>query len=76
MESIELKAREIDNGQFIVGFTKKIVEMLGEPELSLEVMAGQISEDVCRLVESLGYHVAAKKAMDGWILLKAVKPKD
>jgi len=62
MESVELKLREIDNDQFVVGYTKRIVEILGEPELSLEVK-----------VESLGYHVAAKKAMDGWIRLKAVK---
>ena len=73
MESVELKLREIDNGEFVVGYTKKIVEMLGEPEMSLEVKAGQISEDVSRLVESLGYHVEAKKPMEGWIRLKAVK---
>ena len=73
MESVELKAREIDNGEFVVCYTKKIVELLREPELSLEVKAGQISEDVSRLVESLGYHIAAKKAMDGWTQLKAVK---
>ncbi|PKN66017.1 MAG: hypothetical protein CVU57_07470 [Deltaproteobacteria bacterium HGW-Deltaproteobacteria-15] len=74
MESVELKLRLIDNGEFVVSYTKKIVEMLGEPELSLEVKAGQISEDVSRLIESLGYHIAAKKAMDDWIQLKAVKP--
>jgi hypothetical protein len=73
MESVELKLREIDNGEFVVGYTKKIVEILGEPELSLEVKAGQISEDVTRLVESLGYHIAAKKPMEGWIRLQAVK---
>ena len=73
MESVELKLREIDNGEFVVGYTKKIVEILGEPEMSLEVKAGQISEDVSRLVESLGYHVVAKKPMEGWIRLKAVK---
>ena len=73
MESVELKLREIDNGEFVGRYTKKIVEILGEPELSLEVKAGQISEDVSRLVESLGYHVAAKKAMGGWNTLKAVK---
>lgn len=73
MESVELKLRLIDNGEFVVVYTKKIVEILGEPELSLEVKAGQISEDVSRLVESLGYRIAAKKAMDGWIQLKAVK---
>ena len=75
MESVELKLREIDNGEFVVGYTKKIVEMLGEPEMSLEVKAGQISEDVSRLVESLGYHVEAKKPMEGWIRLKVVKLK-
>ncbi|MEW6667744.1 MAG: hypothetical protein AB1512_21250 [Thermodesulfobacteriota bacterium] len=73
MESIELKAREIDNGQFVVEYTKKIVEILRGPELSLEVKAGQISEDVVRLVESLGYRVTAKKAMDDWVQLRAVK---
>ncbi|UCG66557.1 MAG: hypothetical protein JSW12_05935 [Deltaproteobacteria bacterium] len=73
MESVELKLREIDNGEFVGRYTKKIVEILGEPELSLEVKAGQISQDVSRLVESLGYHVTAKKAMDGWNTLKAVK---
>ncbi|MBN2124212.1 MAG: hypothetical protein JW821_07960 [Deltaproteobacteria bacterium] len=74
MESVELKLREIDNGEFVVGYTKKIVEILGEPELSLEVKAGQISEEVSRLVESLGYQVVAKRAMDDWIRLTAVKP--
>jgi hypothetical protein len=74
MESVELKLREIDNDQFVVGYTKRIVEILGEPELSLEVKAGQISEDVSRLVESLGYKVTAKRPMDGWIRLTAVKP--
>ena len=73
MESVELKLREIDNGDFVIGYTKKIVEILDEPEMSLEVKAGQISEDVSRLVESLGYHVEAKKPMEGWIRLKAVK---
>ena len=74
MESVELKLREIDNGEFVGRYTKKIVEILGEPEMSLEVTAGQICEDVSRLVESLGYQVTAKKAMDGWIRLTAVKP--
>jgi hypothetical protein len=75
MESVELKLREIDNGEFVGRYTKKIVEILGEPELSLEVKDGQISEDVSRLVESLGYYVTAKKAMGGWNTLKAVKLK-
>ena len=73
MESVELKLREIDNGEFVVAYTKKIVEILHEPEMSLEVKAGRISEDVSRLVESLGYHIAAKKPMEGWIRLMAVK---
>ena len=75
MESVELKLRGVDNVQFPVVLTKKIVEILGEPEMSIEVKAGQITEDVCRLLDSLGYEVAAKKPMDGWIMLKAVKPK-
>jgi hypothetical protein len=75
MESVELKLREVDNLQFPVVLTKKIVEMLGEPEMSIEVKAGQITEDVCRLLDSLGYDVTAKKPMDGWIMLKAVKLK-
>ena len=73
MESVELKLREIDNTEFVGRYTKKIVEILGDPELSLEVKAGKISEDVTRLVESLGYQVTAKKAMEGWNTLKAVK---
>ena len=73
MESVELKLREIDNSEFVGRYTKKIVEILGEPELSLEVKAGQISEDVTRVVETLGYHVTAKKPMEGWNTLKAVK---
>lgn len=74
MESVELKLRLIDNGEFVVAYTRKIVEILREPELSLEVKAGQISEDVTRLVESLGYHIAGKKALEDWVQLKAVKP--
>ena len=73
MESVELKLREIDNDKFVVDYTKKIVELLDEPEMSLEVKAGQISEDVSRLVESLGYHITAKRPMEGWIRLTAVK---
>ena len=73
MESVELKLREIDNGEFVVSYTKKIVEILREPEMSLEVKAGQIDEDVSQLVESLGYHIAAKKDMEGWVRLVVVK---
>ncbi len=72
MESVELKLRTI-SGRFPVVYTKKIVEMLGEPELSIEVLAGQPSEEVSRLLDSLGYHVATRKPMDGWLLLKAAK---
>ena len=74
MESVELKLRGI-TGRFPIVYTKKIVEILGEPELSIEVEAGQLGEDVPRLLESLGYHVAAKREMDGWVQLKAVKKK-
>ena len=73
MESVELKLREINNGEFVINYTKKIVEILNEPEMSLEVKAGQISEDVSSLVESMGYHIAAKRDMDDWIRLTAVK---
>ncbi len=72
MESVELKLRTL-SGRFPVVYTKKIVELLGEPEVSIEVMTGQPSEDMCRLLDSLGYHVATKKPMDGWLLLKAAK---
>jgi hypothetical protein len=73
MESVELKLREIDNAEFVVNYTKSIVERLREPQLSLEVKAGQISEDVTRLVESLGYRITAKREMEGWNRLQAVK---
>ena len=73
MESVELKLREIDNGDFVISYTKKIVDILKEPKMSIEVKAGQISEDVSRLVESLGYQITAKRPMDDWIRLTAVK---
>jgi hypothetical protein len=44
MESVELKVREIDNVQFPVVLTKKMVEIPGEPEMSIEVKTGQITE--------------------------------
>lgn len=75
MESVELKLREIDNGNFVLSYTRMIVALLDEPEMSLEVKDGQISDDVSRLVESLGYQIAAKRGMDGWNKLTAVKPK-
>lgn len=74
MKSIELKLREINNGEFVVRYTKKMVEMLDDPEMSLEVKAGKISEDVSQLVESLGYEITAKRPMEDWIRLTAVKP--
>jgi len=75
MESVEIKARGIDNGKFPIVLIKRIVEILREPEMSIEVKAGQITEDVCRLLDSIGYVVTAKKPMDGWMMLKAVKAK-
>ncbi|MBP1695033.1 MAG: hypothetical protein H6Q41_221 [Deltaproteobacteria bacterium] len=75
MESVEIKARGIDNGKFPIVLTKRIVEILREPEMSIEVKAGQITEDVCLLLDSIGYVVTAKKPMDGWMMLKAVKAK-
>ena len=74
MESIELKLREI-SGDFPVVYTRKIVEILGEPELSIEVKAGKTFEDMSQLLDSLGYHVASKRPMDGWILIRALKEK-
>lgn len=73
MEYIELKSREIDNSEFIVSYTKKIVEILNEPQMSLEVKAGQVSEDVTRLVESLGYNITDQKPMEDWVRITAVK---
>lgn len=74
MESLELKLRGL-SGQFPALFTKRMVETLGEPDLSIEVEAGQPSEDMDPLLESLGYQIAARKDMDGWVQLKAVKRK-
>ncbi len=76
MESVEIKARLIEDSQFPVVLTKKIVEILREPEMSIEVKAGQITENVCRLLDSIGYVITAKKPMDGWTMLKAVKGKN
>jgi hypothetical protein len=71
MESVELKLKGIV-GQYPVVCTRKVVEMLKDPALSVELELGQPSEDVNSLLESLGYHVEAKK-FDGWVMLKAVK---
>ena len=72
-ESIELKLREIDNPEFAINYTKKIVGVLHEPQMSLEVKEGKVSEDVSKLVESLGYEITAKREMDGWNRITAVK---
>ncbi len=74
MESLELKLRTV-GGEFPAAYTKKIVAMFGEPELSIEVQTGQPSEEILRLLDSLGYHVGTKKPMDGWLLLKAAKER-
>jgi hypothetical protein len=76
MESVELKLREINNSKFVTVHTKYIIDILDEPELAIEVKAGQISEDVSRLVESLGYHIVSTRPMAGWNRLTAVKQND
>lgn len=68
-----MKAKAISNSQFLTAYTKKIVEILKDPYLSAEVKDGQTSEDLSRLLESLGYHVEAKKFEGGWAALKAAK---
>jgi len=76
MESVELKLREISNSKFVTVHTKHIIDILDEPELAIEVKAGQISEDVTQLVESLGYQIVSNRPMDGWNRLMAVKQND
>ncbi len=73
MESVELKLREINNSQFVTTHTKHIIDMLHEPKMAIEVKAGQISEDVTQLVESLGYQIVSTRPMDGWNRITAVK---
>jgi hypothetical protein len=73
MESVELKLREINNSRFVIAHTKHIIDILHEPKLAIEVKAGQISEDVSQLVESLGYQIVSNRPMDGWNRLTAVK---
>lgn len=75
MESVELKLRLIDNAQFPVALTKKMAEILHEPEMSIEVKDGQITEEVSRTLDSLGYVITARRQMEGWMTLKAVKQK-
>ncbi len=74
MESIELKLREVDNAQFPIVLTKQMVEILHGPEMSIEIRNAH-TEEVARLLDSLGYEVAAKKPMDGWTMVKAVPKK-
>jgi hypothetical protein len=74
MESVELKLREINNSRFVTTHTKRIIDILDEPEMALEVKTGQVTEDVSQLVESMGYQIVSKRAMDGWNRLMAVKP--
>lgn len=74
MERVELKMRGL-SGQFPVVYTKKMVEMLGNPELSIEITAGQPCDDVSKLLQSLGYQIVDNKTMDGWVMLRAVKGK-
>ena len=76
MESVELKLREINNSQFVIEHTKHIIDILDGPKMAIEVKAGQISEDVTALVESLGYQITANRPMDGWNRLTAVKESD
>ena len=73
MESVELKLREINNSRFVTTHTKHIIDILHEPELAIEVKAGQISKDVSELVESLGYKIVSNRPMDDWNRLTAVK---
>ena len=73
MESVELKLRLINNSKFVTVHTKHIIDILDEPELAIEVKAGQISEDVSQLVESLGYQIVSNRPMEGWNRLTAVK---
>lgn len=73
MESVELKMRGIDNSDFVLRYTKKIVDMLGEPEMSIEMNAGPISEEVSRLLESLGYRIISNKPTGAWTRVQAVK---
>jgi hypothetical protein len=76
MESVELKLRLINNSRFVTTHTKHIIDILHEPELAIEVKAGQISDDVSELVESLGYKIVSNRPMDGWNRLMAVKTED
>ena len=60
MEFIEFKLKGID-GEFITVYTKNIIELLGEPEVSAVVDEDERSEQVLKLLQSLGYSVESKK---------------
>jgi hypothetical protein len=75
MESIEFKMKAIDNIQFLTTYTKKVVEILNDPQLSAEVNEGKPSEEVSKTLESLGYHVDPKHHK-GWVQLKGLKKKN
>jgi hypothetical protein len=76
MESIEFKMKAIDNIQFLTSYTKKVVEILHNPQLSAEVGGGKPREEVSKVLESLGYHVEAKNFPDGCVALKGSKKRD
>ncbi len=72
MESIELKMRDL-TGDFPAVYARKVIGILHDPEVSVEVQAGKTCEQVSQVLESLGYHIGSKKDMDGWILMRASK---
>ena len=74
MKSIVLKFKGI-NGKFPAVYTKKIIEILGNPEVSAEVDEGKPSEDVLRVLQSLGYSVEIMKRPDGTVTLRAGREK-
>ena len=74
MKTIEIKLKGL-NGKFPAVYTKKVLETLGNPEVSAEVDAGKPSEDVLRLLQSLGYSVETIKRMDGSVTLRAGRGK-
>jgi hypothetical protein len=74
MENIEFKMKAIDNTEFLKNYTKKVIKILKEPILSAEVMEGEPSETVTKVLESLGYVVDPRKYDDkAWVALKGAK---
>ena len=74
MASIELKLKGI-GGTFPSTYTKKTLELLGNPEVSAEVDEGKPSEDVLRILQSLGYSIKTSKLPDGMVTLRGGKEK-